>query len=156
MVRVALASRQYFRRRYFQWRYVRGMRLLLTREGAGILCGLALMGFLLLQSGAAAAQPRHKTSGPTDSGDRAYEGTLSCLRPDRSAPEVTITNCQEGGQHERILVMQQGYVHLLYGVNEELQTKIHADTMLGKTIKVKGKIDPITRAILVSEIVPEK
>jgi hypothetical protein len=51
--------------------------------------------------------------------------------------------------------MKQGYVHLLYGVNDELRTTIHADDMLGKRVKVKGKIDPITRAILVREIVPE-
>lgn len=116
---------------------------------------IAVFSLLLLQHGVVAAQNRHQTSGPTSSGDRAYAGTLSCFRPDRSGPEADEKNCRKTGQHERILVMKQGYVHLLYGVNDELQTTIHADDLLGKRVKVKGKVDPITRAILVREIVPE-
>lgn len=117
---------------------------------------MVVLSLLLLLHGIVAAQSHHKLSEPPGSGDRAYEGTLSCLRPDRSGPEADKANCRKEGQHERVLIMKQGYIHLLYGASDDLQATIHTDAMLGKTVKVKGKIDPITGAILVNEIVPVK
>jgi len=113
---------------------------------------LMVLGLLLVLPGVVAAQSRNGTSDPRGTGTRTYEGMLTCLLPDGTGPEVTITKCRETGRHERVLIMKHGNVHPLYGTNDELQAVIHADDMLGKTVKVKGTMYPITGAILVSEM----
>jgi len=135
------------------------------------LCGAAVVGLMLWDSGATGAQEHHppaaqelrgaqehrKMLGAVGSGviQGEYEGTLYCLRHDFSGSEADKAICQKEGHHEHALVMKQGYVHPLYGVNETVHTQIHSDALHGKQVKVKGKFYPVTNAILVNEVTPE-
>lgn len=129
-------------------------------------CSLAVVGLLLGASDTGRAQDHppeaqrlrrgkeHRRMLADNSGVflGKYEGTLYCLRHDFSGSEADKALCRKEGRHVHVLVMKRGYVHPLYGVNEQIHTQIHAEALHGKSVKIKGKFYPTSNAILVSKV----
>ncbi len=138
------------------------------------LCGAAVMSLALWYSGATSAQDHHPPASQELRGRQEHRemlsasgffpagviqgewvGTLYCLRHDFSGSEADKAICQQEGRHVHVLVMERGYIHPLYGVDDAVHAQIHGDELHGKTVKMQGKFYPVSNSILVSTVTPQ-
>lgn len=82
-----------------------------------------------------------------------YEGTLYCIRCNFSPTPENLATCNKEG-HEHFLLMKDGHVHPLYGINKGIADKINAQELHEKQVKIRGRYYPVANAILVSQVEP--
>lgn len=89
-----------------------------------------------------------QTSAPRD-----FEGTLYCIRCNLSPTPENLATCDKEG-HEHFLLMKDGHMHHLYGINNEIATKINSQELHEKKVKIRGVFYPVSNAILVGNVQP--
>lgn len=112
---------------------------------------------LLLGESAARAQQPHISDmmqkyGQT-SGLRDFVGTLYCIRCNFSPTPENLASCDKDG-HAHFLLMDDGHVHPLYGVNKVIADKINSKELHEKRVTIRGAFYPVSNAILVGDVKP--
>lgn len=89
-----------------------------------------------------------QTSAPRD-----FEGTLYCIRCSLSPTPENLATCDKEG-HEHFLLMKDGHMHHLYGINKAIADKINSKELHEKQVKIRGVFYPASNAILVGDVRP--
>jgi hypothetical protein len=89
-----------------------------------------------------------QTSAPRD-----FEGTLYCVRCNLSPTPENLAICDKEG-HEHFLLMKDGHMHHLYGINKAIADKINSKDLHEKQVKIRGVFYPASNAILVGKVQP--
>ena len=87
------------------------------------------------------------------SAPRNFEGTLYCMRCNLSPTPENLATCDKEG-HEHFLLMKDGHMHHLYGINNEIAAKINSKELHEKQVKIRGVFYPTSNAILVGDVRP--
>src|SRR5262245_57378382 len=93
---------------------------------------------VLWRSPVVAQQPRvsdmlqkyGQTSAPRD-----FEGTLYCIRCNLSPTPENLATCDKEG-HAHFLLMADGHMHPLYGINKAIADKINSKELHEKQVKI--------------------
>jgi hypothetical protein len=91
-----------------------------------------------------------QTSAPRD-----FEGTLYCLRCNFSPTPENLATCDKEG-HAHFLLMEDGHMHPLYGINKAIADKINSKELHEKQVKIRGTFYPVANAILVGDVQPAR
>jgi len=89
-----------------------------------------------------------QTSAPRD-----FEGTLYCIRCNLSPTPENLATCDKEG-HAHFLLMEDGHMHPLYGINKAIADKINSKELHEKRVKLRGVFYPVANAILVGDVQP--
>lgn len=89
-----------------------------------------------------------QTSAPRD-----FEGTLYCMRCNLSPTPENLATCDKEG-HAHFLLMEDGHMHPLYGINKAIADKINSKELHEKRVKIRGVFYPASNAILVGDVRP--
>jgi hypothetical protein len=89
-----------------------------------------------------------QTSAPRD-----FEGTLYCIRCNLSPTPENLATCDKEG-HAHFLLMEDGHMHPLYGINNAIADKINSKELHEKRVKLRGVFYPVSNAILVGDVQP--
>lgn len=89
-----------------------------------------------------------QTSAPRD-----FEGTLYCIRCNFSPTPDNLATCDKEG-HAHFLLMEDGHMHPLYGINKAIADKINSKELHEKRVKIHGVFYPVANAILVGDVKP--
>jgi hypothetical protein len=89
-----------------------------------------------------------QTSAPRD-----FEGTLYCIRCNFSPTPENLATCDKEG-HAHFLLMEDGHMHPLYGINKAIADKINSKELHEKRVKIRGTFYPVANAILVGDVRP--
>src|SRR6266496_1135773 len=77
---------------------------------------------------------------------RSFDGTLYCIRCNLSPTPENLATCDKAG-HEHFLLMKDGHMHHLYGINQEIAAKINSKELHEKQAKIRGVFYPTSNAI---------
>ena len=91
-----------------------------------------------------------QTSAPRD-----FEGTLYCIRCNFSPTPENLATCDKEG-HAHFLLMEDGHMHPLYGINKAIADKINSKELHEKRVKIRGTFYPVANAILVGDVQPAR
>jgi hypothetical protein len=89
-----------------------------------------------------------QTSAPRD-----FEGTLYCIRCTLSPTPENLATCDREG-HAHFLLMEDGHMHPLYGIDKATADKINSKELYEKKVKIRGVFYPASNAILVGDVRP--
>ncbi len=84
---------------------------------------------------------------------REYAGTLYCIRCNLSPTPENLATCDKEG-HAHFLLMEDGHMHPLYGINKAIADKINSKELHEKRVKIRGVFYPVSNAILVGDVQP--
>jgi hypothetical protein len=89
-----------------------------------------------------------QTSAPRDFAD-----TLYCIRCNFSPTLENLATCDKEG-HAHFLLMEDGHMHPLYGINKAIADKINSKELHEKRVTIRRVFYPISNAILVADVKP--
>jgi hypothetical protein len=89
-----------------------------------------------------------QTSAPRD-----FAGTLYCIRCNFSPTPENLATCEREG-HAHFLLMEDGHMHPLYGINKAIADKINSKELHEKRVTIRGVFYPVSNAILVADVKP--